>query len=235
VEQKIRVIVADDDSELQEGLVEYLHQAGFDAYGVGSGLECYRALAGIPFNVAVIDVGLPDQSGFTIAEYLREHTTMGVIIMTARDGMEDRLQGYDSGADLYLTKPVDCRELAAAIRNLAVRLAEHALSPDREPVADAWTVAWRTWHLVTPAGLPIPLTAREMKFVSCLAEAPGQTVNRDRLLVELGYRDDEYANRAMDSLVRRLRRKIEEVSGLSSPIMTVRSVGYCFPAAVVTR
>lgn len=230
---KVRVIIVEDNRDLRESIVECLNLAGLDAGGVGSCLEFYRALAESSFSVAVVDVGLPDQSGYVLAEYIRKNTAMGVIILTARDAVEDRVQGYNSGADLYMVKPVDCRELAAAITNLAVRLGDRIPETGRTMAPESWHLVRPSWRLVPPAGSAIPLTAKEMQFMECLALSPGKPVRRDTILAALGYRDDEYANRAMDSLVRRLRRKIEEGLCLPSPIKTIHAVGYCFSAPIV--
>ncbi len=233
METKVKVIIVEDNRDLRESLVECLNLAGHDAGGVGSCLEFYRALAESSYSIAVVDVGLPDQCGFVLAEYIRKNTAMGVIILTARDAVEDRVRGYDSGADLYMVKPVDCRELAAAIANLAVRLGDRTPEGGRSSAPESWHLVRQTWRLVTPAGLAVLLTAKEMQFMECLALNMGKPVRRDALLAALGYRDDEYANRAMDSLVRRLRRKIEEELRLLPPIKTVHAVGYCFSAPIV--
>jgi len=233
VKESVRVIIVEDDRELRESLVDYLNLNGFAARGVGSGLEFYRALTNASYAVAVIDVGLPDQSGFVLSEYVRKNTAMGVVILTAWDTINDKLQGYGSGADLYLVKPVDCRELSSAIRNLAARLDGHAPSSVPASAPGEWRLVRQAWNLVTPDGLSIQLTAREMKFLTCLAEIPDKPVSRGALLAILGYTDDEYANRAMDSLVRRLRRKIEVLSCQTSPIKTVYSIGYSFSAPIV--
>lgn len=230
---KFRVIIVEDDRDLRESIVEYLTLAGLLVTGVGSGLEFYRTLADSSFHISVVDVGLPDQCGYVLAEYIRKNTAMGVIILTARDAVEDRVKGYGVGADLYLVKPVDCRELAAAISSLAER--QRPETPSRPPAAlqEAWQLTRKSWQLVTPGGSANSLTSREMQFLELLATTPGRAIRRDALLFALGYRDDEYANRALDSLVRRLRRKIEEGSTLPSPIKTVHAVGYCFSAPIV--
>lgn len=228
-----RVIVVEDNRDLRESTVEYLKLAGHDVTGVGSCLEFYRAIAESSYAIAVVDVGLPDQCGFLLAEYMRKNTAMGIIILTARDAVEDRVRGYDAGADLYLVKPVDCRELAAAITSLAMRLGDRPPAPARAVASDSWHLDRRTWHLVPPSGPAILLTAKEMQFVECLAAKAGKPVGRDTPLAALGYRDDEYANRALDSLVRRLRRKIEEHVRMPLPIKTVHAVGYCFSGSIV--
>lgn len=230
---KIKVILVEDDLDLRESLVECLALAGLDACGVGSVMEFFRATATTSFSIAVVDLGLPDHCGYQLTEQIRKETEMGVIILTARDGVEDRVRGYDSGADLYMVKPVDCRELASAITNLTLRLGRGGKTPPKEAQPASWHLVKQHWHLVTPSGSAILLTAKEMQFMECLAEFPGGTVPREAVLAVLGYRDDEYASRALDSLVRRLRRKIEEEPGLPAPIKTVHGQGYRFSARVV--
>jgi two-component system OmpR family response regulator len=232
MDTKGRVIIVEDDRDLRESIVQYLNFTGFDAKGVSSALEFYRAVAASTFSIAVVDLGLPDQNGYVLVEYIRKNTMMGAIILTARGGVEDRVLGYDAGADLYLVKPIDCRELAAAIVNLLGRLGKRASFSAQTSVPETWQLVIPLWHLVTPAGEIIKLTAKEMQFIACLAENPGKPFRRETLLAELGYGEDEYANRAMDSLVRRLRRKVEKSWNLPSPIKTIRSVGYCFSAHI---
>jgi len=116
-----RVLVVEDNQNLRESMAECLNLAGLTVSSVGSAAECYQALASSDWCVTVIDIGLPDQSGYVLVEYIRANTTMKVIILTARDAIDDRIKGYDSGADIYLVKPINCRELAAAIVSLAQR------------------------------------------------------------------------------------------------------------------
>lgn len=224
-----RVIIVEDDLDLRESLVEYLTRIGHGVVGVGNCLDFYRAFAEGPFAVAVIDVGLPDQSGFVLAEFIRKNAMTGVVLLTARDSLADRLLGYGFGADYYLTKPIDCRELAAVIANLKTRL---AMAPAVSRSAEGgWRLARHSWRLLSPNGAAVPLTAKEMQFINCLAVRVGRPVRREELFSALDYRDDEYAHRAMDSLVRRLRRKIAAVSEETfPPIKTIHAVGYCFAA-----
>lgn len=233
MDSKSSVIIVEDDKDLRESIVEFLSMTGHGITGVGNCLEFYHALATSTFSIAVVDLGLPDQCGFTLVEYIRKNTTMGVIILTARDGVEDRIQGYGSGADVYLVKPVDCRVLAAAVSNLYSRLGSRSQLPPRTFLSESWRLVRHSWQLLTPAGMVITLTAKEMQFMTCLFQAAGSPVDRSILLDALGYRNDEYANRAMDSLVRRLRRKIEKSSAQPAPIKTINAVGYCFPSPII--
>lgn len=119
--EAIRVILVEDDEPLQASLVNFLELSGFALTAVADGVSFYRALADATFDVAVVDLGLPDQSGETLIEYLRQNTTTPIIVVTARDTLDTRVGCYRTGADLFLAKPIDGRELAAAIASLAGR------------------------------------------------------------------------------------------------------------------
>lgn len=227
----IRVLIVEDDQDLCESVVEYLGMSGLQAESVKSAAEFYQAVASRSWHVVVVDIGLPDQTGYVLVEYLRSNTDMKVIILTARDAVEDRVRGYDAGADLYLVKPVDLRELAAAIISLANRQVSRN---EQQPFAafmavpDTWTLTRKAWALVTPASLEIPLTGKELQFLELLATCPGKPVSREAILTKLYQRYDEHTSRALDSLVRRLRAKIMTSIGAPVPIKTLHSVGYCF-------
>lgn len=226
----IKVVVVEDDTDLRESVVEWLTLAGMQTTAVGSAGELYRLLPRENFNVAVIDIGLPDQSGFVLAEYVRANTGAAVIMLTARSAIDDKIKGYDSGADLYLLKPVDCRELSAAIVSIVGR----ARKTTREAavIQQAWRISPATWQLALPDDTPILLSVKELKFLELLAATPGLPVLRQTLLSELYSRNDAHAGRALDSLVRRLRAKITSQTDIAIPITTVHSVGYCFIGAI---
>lgn len=228
-----RIIFVEDDIDLRDSITEYLTLSGLSVTGVGCCIDCYAALKGADFQVAVVDVSLPDQSGFVLTEYLRKNTALGIIILTARETLEDRVHGYSSGADLYLVKPVNTKELLAAIKSLAGRQRPDQRAPLPPAKWTPWQLQKDAWALVTPVGAALELTAKEFRFLEALISTPGKAVDRDHLIALLGYSDDEYANRAMDSLVRRLRRKIEEATQLPSPIKTIHAIGYCFTSPAV--
>lgn len=231
--QKTRIILVEDDRDLRESLIEYLNLAGHRVEGVGSGLEFYGKLALHNYDIAVVDLRLPDQDGFILIEYARKNSEMGLIILTARDGVEDRVTGYGAGADIYLVKPVDGRELAAAIASLASRRRESTTVPVGPP-ATCWQLDRRTWTLTAPSGKIFALTGKEMQFMAQLAECPGQSVLRENLLLSLYASQDESAGRALESLVRRLRAKIGAAEA-TSPIKTSHAVGYVFAAGLLVK
>ncbi|MGE4281763.1 MAG: response regulator transcription factor [Magnetospirillum sp.] len=229
-----RIIIAEDEVDLLELLQECLSLLGFETVGVGSALALFRELATGSFDIAIVDVGLPDQSGYDIAEVLSKRPDMGVIMLTARGETEDRIRGFASGADLYFVKPVDCRELGAAIHSLRRRLEGGEASVEVAPVRPgaAWTFDRTRWILRTDDAVDISLTSAEVAFLEGLLRHPGEMVSRRSLLEALGYAEDEAGNRNLEAIVRRLRRKVESVAGNKAPIQTVHSRGYLFSAAV---
>jgi DNA-binding response OmpR family regulator len=234
--EMIRIIIVEDESALRESLIEYLTLSGFQATGVGSGREFYRALDAGIYDIAIIDIGLPDQSGLVLASYLHTNTNMGVIILTARDSEEDQHNGYEAGADLYLTKPVSSRVLVSAITKLANRLTPQAAPAGAEEGSVEWIIDQSSWTLLTPRNSSVTLTSLELEFLKLLAEYTGNAVNR-ALLVQRLYpnRTDDYSGRALDALVRRLRDKISRLPTSPNPIKSAYGVGFCFAEPISIR
>ncbi len=125
--EETTVILVEDDALLRDGLADFLTLSGFSVTAVGDGLSFYRVVAERPFSVAVIDLGLPDQAGEVLVDYTRRNTSSSIVVITARDTLDTRVACYRTGADLFLGKPVEGRELAAAIESLAARRAGASL------------------------------------------------------------------------------------------------------------
>ncbi|MDZ5650471.1 response regulator transcription factor [Nitrospirillum sp. BR 11828] len=232
-----RVVLVEDDVDLRELLAHCLSSQGLSVATAGSGLELYQQIAKEPADIVILDIGLPDQDGYTIASFLRANTNMGLIILTARSRVDDRLKGFTSGADLYFVKPVDCRELAIATINLARRLAAgpeagepQTLQPT--PSSEPWVLDSSRWSIHSPRGLPVRLTAKEFDLVVALTQEPGRAVDRTELLEKLDYANTVQGSRGLDALVSRLRRKIEAAVGEAFPIQTVHAKGYLFSAPI---
>ncbi len=225
-----KVLIVEDDTDLRESISLYIEDEGFAVTGVGTAKEFFRVLEQGSFDVAVIDIGLPDESGYVLAEKLRRNTDLGIIILTAQGGIEERVQGYAVGADLYLVKPVNIRELLAAIHSMAKRRLErnhHALG-----LGSMWHLKKSGWQLVSPTGVNIMLTGREYDFLQILALAGGVSVERKQLMSSLHYSEEDWEGRALTELIRRLRKKISQNSGLECPIHTFHSIGYCFTGSI---
>lgn len=239
----IPILLVEDDEDLCRVLGELLELNGYQVTQAHSGLDFYRALdLGTPFQVALIDLGLPDQPGQVLAEYARCNTAMSVIIITANDQVENRVEVYRSGIDLFLSKPIDHRELLAAVSAMAARYQERQ-QPAR--VADetasgqrpdqTWRLDARHRRLLTPNGRVIALTSKESALCRPFCAHPEETIPREMLLEHLYGRHDHSAQRALDNLVRRLRGKISETTGESAPIITTYGVGYGFAERLVCR
>ncbi|WP_195763713.1 response regulator transcription factor [Duganella guangzhouensis] len=230
MEFQIKVLLVEDDSDLRDSVVEWLEIEGMNVIGVSTATDFYHAIARTHFDIAVVDIGLPDQEGYVLAEYIRSNTNMGVIILTARGAIEDKLKGYHSGADLYLVKPVDCRELSAVIVSIADRVQK---CRNEIPVVTAsWVISLNQWELSFSNYFRISLTLKELMFLESLAVSPGSPVKKKIILEKIYQRNDFYSSRSLDSLVRRLRSKIEQ-AGMNIPIKTVHSVGYCFAGDII--
>jgi len=236
--EAIRAILVEDDHDLRQGLSEFLRLSGIEVRDVPSGLELYRALRLEDFNVAILDVNLPDSSGFDLVRELSAERGLGLILLTARTGRDDRIRGYAEGADLYLTKPIDGQELVLAVRNLARRVqnaaADHpAAIATRSPgPAAAWRLDMLRHCLVPPHSDPIQLSGREVMLLEFLAQAEGATVPRATLAAQLGYGADGGEGRGFDAVVRRLRRKVAD-RGLDLPLRAIHAIGVRFAAPLL--
>ena len=234
--EQIRILIVEDDYVLRTSIIEYLDLAGYQVTGAGSGREFYRALDSGQYDLAIIDVGLPDQSGLVLATYLHANTTMGIIILTAKDGDEDQLSGYDSGADLYMTKPVSAKVLASAIAKLAKRVKPPTASAQQNEFSGCWLLDQTSWTLSAPDNTSIELTSLELELLKMLMKSSGDSVSRELLIKQLyPNRIDDYSGRALDALVRRLRDKISTVSGRPNPVKSSYGIGFCFAEPLVLK
>jgi DNA-binding response OmpR family regulator len=232
--EPIRVILVEDDSLLRESLASYLALVGYAVTAVGDGISYYQQLCEDGFVVAVIDLGLPDQAGEILVEYTRRNTSSAIIVITARDTLETRVDCYRTGADLFLGKPVHGPELAAAIASLAGRHARLAgTAPTPRVASDAWRLLARQRALVLPDGHTLDLTPREYRLLDLLAAGDGILVGRASLLGALYGRQDESASRALETLVRRTRKKLAEHYSGSNLILTQHGLGYALAAPLM--
>lgn len=184
----------------------------------------------------MLDVGLPGESGLDAVKRLREETGAGVIMVTARGGLEERIEGLDRGADSYLCKPVSMRELEAVVLSLWRRIGSSntARTGAETPIArmaEQWIFDAKAWVLISPDGERARLSAAEYGVLSLLTEAPSEPVSRDHLFVALKKPQSGPDDRSLDVLVSRLRRKFS-TSAFKLPIQSVRGVGYVFPGPV---
>lgn len=209
----IRVLVVEDDRDLNADLVFFLRSCGMTVEGSESAAQMERCLASATWDVVVLDLGLPDCDGLSLTQRLADDPDRGLVILTARGRLEDRLAGWESGAHVYLVKPVPLAEVAAVITAVHQRL---------NPAANGDRTDWRyrplSRDLQAPDGAIVPLTHREGLLIERFADCNDNCIPRDQ-----GQAQD--TGGAMDSLVYRLRRKLKEHG---DPIRTVYGVGYVF-------
>jgi DNA-binding response OmpR family regulator len=234
-----RVIVVEDDRDFCDSMVEYLKLSGLEVTGVESALDFYQQISGQRYDVVILDIGLPDQNGIVLAEYIRNNTDMRIIMLTALSSLESKINAYKAGADIYLVKPVDFSELSASIFSILGRIGsahpEKEEVKTREPLrvrVSKWKLVRNGQSLFTPEGEEINLTAKEFDLIERLALSPNDVVVRHELLKALDYENNDFGNRALDALVHRLRMKNRNL-GCRIPLKTSHGTGYSFSAPIV--
>ncbi|HIJ87217.1 MAG TPA: response regulator transcription factor [Desulfuromonadales bacterium] len=227
MEAKLRIIIVEDEEVLRTVLVTILTRLGHDVRGAGDGAALDLALADYPADVVVLDLNLPDEDGVDIAQRLRRTCSCGIIMTTGRGQVEERVNGFQGGADLYFVKPIDPLELHAALLNLARRL-----TPAESPAKKiAWHFDPQLSTVRTPHGISINLTAHEYIVMQQLLAVPGKTVSRSELFSALGHPDDEYGSKRVETLLSRLRSKVRHFDPESElPIRARHGIGYAFLA-----
>jgi DNA-binding response OmpR family regulator len=231
------LLVVDDDPEITAMLLRYFRAQGFLVSAVSDGAAMRTALAADPsIDLVLLDLGLPGEDGLDLTRYLHREWSGPVIIVTGRGESVDRVVGLELGADDYVTKPFDLRELLARIRTVLRRTAERPATR-----ADRGTLRFSGFRLDANArslsdahGATIPLTTGEFALLLILAEHASRVMSRDALMSELHGRDAGPFDRAIDVQISRLRRKIEVDPVRPEIIKSVRGAGYVF-AAQVTR
>jgi two-component system phosphate regulon response regulator OmpR len=233
------VLVVDDDPQVRELLQDYLSEYGYDVSEADSANSMRAELARRVPDVVLLDVGLPGEDGLSLARYLRERFDIGIIMISGAGEPLDRIVGLEVGADDYVAKPFDPRELRARMKRVVGRYQErsHAkgTQPPQSPTAAPCRIPIGTCSLDLEAhqlfaanGQEIPLTCMEYDLLKVFAEHPNRPLSRDQLLDLTLDRDWDPNDRSIDIRIARLRRKIEPDSEEPRFIKTVRGIGYMF-------
>jgi DNA-binding response OmpR family regulator len=227
-ELMLTVAVVEDNADLREDIAFHLDRAGFSVISCADAEALDRSFDQVITkqpSILVLDVGLPREDGYSIARRYRAACSgLGIIMLTARTQLEDRLTGLETGADNYLCKPVDMRELVSVVRARA-----RSIRPIRDQVHDGfWRVHTCAWQLDPPGGDPVCLTASEYRLLKYLATCPGHEASRGELIAALGQDDLDYDERRLEILVSRLRRKIADAADGRNLIRSQRKQGYAF-------
>jgi DNA-binding response OmpR family regulator len=229
----IRVLVVEDEPDLRSSIIIFLRGLGMSANGVEDAVAMDAALMREPVDVVILDVNLPGENGFSIAARLRTSMPIGIIMLSARDSADDQIIGLASGADSYLSKPIDLRVLSAAVRSLALRMSK-AEQDDPKDELDAWGFESSTWLLTAPNGVSVELSGNEQRVLSMLMTESGRPVSREAIMGMLGKTGNESDDYSLNAMIARMRRKVSAATGFDLPIKAVRAVGYAFAAPVRT-
>lgn len=225
---RTRVILVEDDNELREGLADYLRLSGIEVTEAASGIAFYKVMRTQTFDIAIIDINLPDTSGYELTRELAQERKMGIIVLTAMSTREARKRGFEEGADLFLTKPVDGDELLTTVRNLSRRVRQSGPAASE---ADGGKPIWRLnrhrSRLTAPDGRAVQLSGREVILLEQFAAADGEPVARSSLADALGYGTPSSGNRSLDAALRRLRQKAA-ANNADLPLQAVHAVGVRF-------
>jgi two-component system OmpR family response regulator len=234
-----RILIVDDDPEIRRLLVDYLERNGFDAVAARDGREMGHALEKHAIDLVVLDLMLPDTDGLTLCRDLRAKSNLPVLMLTARGEETDRIIGIEMGADDYLVKPFNPRELLARIKTILRRT--RALPPKLRPepqrclVFAGWKLDTATRALTAPDGVATPLSGGEFRLLRVMLDHPNRVLNRDQLMEMIHGRESEPYDRAIDVQVSRLRQRLRDDSREPQLIKTVRGEGYVLAVAVEGR
>ncbi|HVO05213.1 MAG TPA: response regulator [Burkholderiaceae bacterium] len=232
-----RLLIVDDDPSIRAMLREYLQDHGYAVSEAGSGAQMRQCIEAHLPDVVLLDIKLPGEDGLSLAKYLREHYDVGIIMVTASGTVIDRVVGLEVGADDYLPKPFDPRELLARLKSVLRRI-------QASPAADAGSAEAGTGsrqrfgrceldvesrRLFETGGTEVAMTAMEYDLLRVFLANPNRVLSRDQLLMQTRNREWEPFDRSIDIRIGRLRRKVEpDPAGEPRCIRTVRNAGYMF-------
>lgn len=230
----IRLLLVDDEAALREPLAEYLSRQGFNVSEAESAAAARSVLREQTPELVLLDIMMPGEDGLSLCRHLVETRDIPVIFLTARGEATDRIVGLEIGADDYVVKPFEPRELVARIRSV-LRRAGRAGGQQAENevfVFEGWSLDPLKRKLTDPEGAVVAISSAEFRLLMAFLEHPRQVLDRDRLLDMVQGREAHLFDRAVDNQVSRLRRKVEADSRNPELIQTVWGGGYMFAADV---
>jgi two-component system OmpR family response regulator len=239
----VHIAILDDEVEITQLLAGYLQGHGYRITQLHDGRALAALMPADPPALVLLDLGLPGEDGFSIARQLREHWRCGLVIITGRGDAVDKVVGLEMGADDYVTKPFDLRELAARIKAVLRRLAPAepnapALASGPGPANVLQFAGWQldldARQLLDPQGSDVVLTTGEFDLLCAFARQPGRVLSRDQLLEQTHRREAGPFDRTVDVQVGRLRKKLGDDADNPKIIKSVRGAGYILVAPVTT-
>ncbi|WP_025807294.1 two-component system response regulator CreB [Pseudomonas chlororaphis] len=218
------ILIVEDEAAIADTLIFALQGEGFSTTWLNLGQAALDYQRNTPADLLILDIGLPDISGFETCKQLRRFSEVPVMFLSARDGEIDRVVGLEIGADDYVVKPFSPREVAARVKAILKRMAPRAsveapTSPFQVDI-DKFQISYR--------GQPLSLTRHEFRLLHCLLEQPERVFSREQLLDALGVAADAGYERSIDSHIKSLRAKLRLVAADAEPIQTHRGLGYSY-------
>ncbi|MDE2405999.1 MAG: response regulator [Sphingomonadales bacterium] len=229
-----RILLVDDEASLREPLSAYLGRQGFHVSEAANAAEARTLLRDAAVDLVLLDVMMPGEDGLSLCRHLVETRAIPIIMLTARGEATDRIVGLEIGADDYVVKPFEPRELVARIRSVLRRSSRAAAEPgaDEDYLFDNWRLDPLKRRLIDPEGALVAISSVEFRLLKAFLDHPRQVLDRDRLLDMVQGREAHLFDRAVDNQVSRLRRKIEVDSRNPQLIQTVWGGGYMLAADV---
>ena len=233
-----QILIVDDDREIRTLLADYLQTNGYRCFMAAEGNAMWHALTEHEIDLVVLDLNMPGEDGLTLCRNLRAKSTLPVIMLTARNEPLDRILGLEMGADDYLPKPFEPRELLARIRSV-LRRSNGATQGNNEKAQflkfAGWTLDVTARHLLDPKGMVVLLSGAEYKMLKIFLEHPNRVLNRDQLLNMTQGRDADPFDRSIDIQISRIRQKLGEDARSPQIIKTVRNGGYVLAVTVESK
>ena len=237
METSAHILVVDDHHEIRDLLSKYLSRNGFRVSEADGGTQMRQVLKTAAIDLIVLDVMMPGEDGLTLCRHVRENEDIPVILLTALGEETDRIVGLEIGADDYVTKPFNPRELLARVKSVLRRSQSVPREQTKTDVSEklcfeGWSLHVAQRELESPEGVTVPLSAADYRLLMTFLQRPTMVLSRDQLLDLTSGRTAQLFDRSIDNQVSRLRKKVEENPKSPKLIKTVRGGGYVFTAKV---
>jgi two-component system catabolic regulation response regulator CreB len=220
-----RILVVEDEPAIADNITYALSTEGFEPVWCSTGEEALETLADNGFSLVVLDIGLPDRSGFDLCREIRKTSSVPVIFLTARSDEIDKVVGLELGGDDYMVKPFSPRELAARVRAVLRRTPDVGVGSSASVVSSAFSIDAKR-RLISYFGKPLDLSRYEYRMLEVLAERPGWVFSREKLMDLVWEEPEASMDRTVDTHIKTLRSKLKQVKPNLNPIKTHRGVGY---------
>lgn len=230
MQTKRRVLIVDDDATTRITLASYFEKEGYCVYEARDGDEMWAAFEQYAIDLVLLDIRLPGEDGLSLLKDIRKNSQIGIIMVTGKSDEVDRIVALEMGADDYVVKPFNSRELLARSKNLINRTTAqvHVSKADSVRRFSGWTLYVDKRRLESSSGENIHLTRGEFEILNAMVTKKGHVLSRDNLLDYISHREWDPSDRTIDVLIGRIRRKIEDDPQNPALIQTVHGIGYVF-------